>query len=1707
MRLPIRLLILFALALALPGLAAAQTFDLPGLGRDAGAYQQEMQRRFPAGGSQQQRLAAEQRAAQAEGRGDYAAAAAAWEERIGLGQPNGNHWLSLAQAQLRRQLPNNQRALQAAWRAFQLAPYGEPEIAPLLVIAEALHRMDRPVQQIEALEAILERVDSPEHRQRLEAARRAAGMLVRRVTTEPDADPARACLAFTNPPARRTDWQPGDWIRADPPIPSIAVEREGDLLCVAGLPWGASTRLILRAGLPGEDRQNLRQETAVAVAMPNRDATIAFDTGSFILPRGQEARIGVATVNVSAMTMRLVRVAERNLVPMRRDWTPGEALESWSASSISEDMGRILWEGRAELQRVEPNRTHRSILPLPDVLRSAGPGAYLLVLNQADGRRGEGRRTAALPFFVTDIGLTAWRGADGLAVQARSLQSAAVTAGLRVMLMARNNDILAEARTDADGLARFPAALLRGSGPLAPVAVHAETADDLAALSLEAASFDLSDRGATGQPHPGPVDAFLWLDRGIFRPGETVNATALIRDPAGRPLDLPIRLRLRRPNGQVAAEIVPPRQDGGAIFWPLRLSAGAPYGLWTLEALTDPDAPPVGRTTFRVEAFVPERLEVNAGPAPGPLVPGPQGLRVPVTARFLYGAPGSGLTGQAEMRLLHDPEPFPDWRGWRFGLAQEQFAPDLLTFQVPETDDQGSTTLTLDLPQAPDTTRPVKGEVTVSIGEPGGRETRTRLTVPVRARGTLVAVRPAFENDAIDAGGEAAFDIAAVSPEGRAVPATLRVRLVRERPNWRIVVRGSIARWETVWRDEPVDAQEIRVAAQQPQRFARRLPFGRYRLEVSDAGGLGITSIRFRSGWAGVESAEIPDRVDVAADRRAYAPGETARIRITPPFAGRASIAVLTDRLVSVREVAVSESGTEVEVPVDAAWGPGAYVAVTVFRPGETRQGQPGRGLGLAWVGIDPGPRTLAVTIDTPPLVRPRSRVEVPVRVGNAGGQVLLTLAAVDEGILRLTSFANPDPAAHFLGRRRLGVDIRDDYDRLIAPAEGELALLRQGGDEDAAADAIQPPQRVVSLFSGVVRAGPDGTAMVPLDIPDFAGELRLMAVAWEGTRVGAAAKPLTVRDQVVAEALLPRFLAPGDEARLSVLLHNIELPQGEIAAELTASGGLAIEGPSRLAATLATGARAQPFTTLRATEGGEGVLRLAVTGPGGFRVERESRIAIRSSRARVTEVAGAELPPGVELPLSPPIDRFVRNAWRATASFGAAVRYDVTGMLRAVEDFPLYCLEQSASRALALSAGITEEGDPDRAIRLQRAVDAILDRQRFDGSFAMWSASGEAHQWLTAYAVEALIRARTAGATVPEGALREALRFLDDAIEDTAADTPEERAAQAYRLHALALAGQPRLGAARRLMESLNELPTQLSRAQLAATFARGGDTVRAEQAFAAALAATGRRFWSFDYGSAPRDALATTLLLRESGLMPDRLSQALNTLPGAEFTPRRTSTQEQAWAVLAAQVLGQGTRAATVAVNGSALPPRPVVATSLSGPGVARNLGTAPVWASVSINGIPRDPLPAAREGLRVTRRFFALNGEPLDLDRLTQNTSFVLLIEVRAETNERHEAMVIHGLPAGWEIASRLPAGNVAGMPWLGTLTEVDNQPALDDRYAAAVTLTPGRAFARLAVRLRAVTPGSFELPGGEVQDMYRPGIFARQNTARITVLPGN
>lgn len=1669
--------------------AHAAPLDIPGLGTDASVYQRSLTARAPAGATPAARARADQAVADAQ-RGTPTAQVTALEARLSLGSPTPELWLALARAHLRTTPPNPARASQAAWTAYGQAAGGATEIPALLLLADALVVADRAEPAISALEAAQER--DPENaaiKVALVTARSRAGMLLRKVVNLPEADPPQACLMFTTSPSHRSDFVPGDWIRLQPPVPGAAITRQGDQICIAGLPLSTTIRVILRAGLPGEDGLMLRRETTAAIAMGSRAPRLMLDSRMFLLPRGQAMALSLGSVNLSSVKLKVLRLTERTLVPWSRENQLGSDLSSYAFSGQT-DTAATVWEGRADIPHWQPNVTARTRLPLPDVFGE--PGAYLVQVKPGDGTPDETESLSAQQVVMrTDLAPTVWRGTDGLTIQVRSFADAMPRAGVQVSLLARSNDLLGQATTDQDGIARFGAALLRGTGPLAPQSIHAMLGTELVALDLTAAAFDLSDRGVEGLPAPGPLDAFAWTDRGIYRPGETVHVMALLRDAAGAPAPVPAHVVIHRPNGQTLLDMVPERLGDASIHVPVTLAGSSPAGTWTVDIVADPKLPPIGRASFRVDAFVPDRMAVDVGAA-GPLVPKID-TSVPVTARFLYGAPAANLTGKATLQLTIDPDPPAALAGYTIGLVDEAFAPSQQEITLVPTDAEGKTAVPIRLATVPDSTRPIRAELDVAIDDPSGRASHGQTTLKVKPTGALIGIKPGFDG-AIDAGGEATFQVAAVNADGASTALGTRLKLVRERPDWRLVITGSLARYQTVWRDEPVVEADLALIAGQPAAFSRRLNFGRYRLEVVEKNGLAATSVRFRAGWVASDNPDTPDKVDVSVDRKSYKPGDTARVHVQAPFAGHATVLVLGGQVHSLRNVDVAEGGTDIAIPVTAGWGPGAYATVHVYRAGDGVR--PARAIGMAWLGIDPAPRTLAVRVDVPDRVAPRATLTVPVRT-SPGAWV--TLAAVDEGVLRLTNFKTPDPAAHYLGRRVLGLDIRDDWGRLIPPAEGEAAALRQGGDDGAGA-LPEIPQKTVSLFLPPVQAGADGVASIPVDLPDFNGQVRLMAVAWLGDAIGAGATPVTVRDPLVVEPLLPRFLAPGDEAQVAVQMQNLDLQAGDAVVTVSVDGPLAIVGDARVTATLAPGAQAiRPFT-LAGTGAGRGVIHLAIEGPAGFRLTRETAILVRPSRSPVALSNGGPLAPGAEVPIDPMLVRMIPGTGSARVTVGGPVRYDVGAMVDALQAYELNCLEQAASKGLPLAL---LPSTPDRAAQLQSALGTVLDRQRFDGGFGLWSANGEAEPWLSAYATEVLLRARPSGA-VPEGAMADAIKYLAGAYTDLP-DTPEGRASKAYSLYVLALAGQPKAGAARLLGEDLDALPTPLARAQLGAAFALSNDRPRAEAAFAAALASPARAYWDTDRGTALRDQAAMTLLLKESGLLADRLPDLIARLPGADLRAETISTQEQAWIAAAGVVLGRDGRPVRVAFDGAVAPPAPIVERVLTGPGRLRNLGELAVYETVSTTGVPTEAPTAQRAGMRVTRKFFTTTGEVQNLDQLRQNTVFVLLFEGRADDAQDHRALLMQGLPAGWEIAGRLTAGKTIGMPWLGDLTETEAQPAADDRFAATINLTVDEPGFRIAVRLRAVTPGRYEMPGATLSDMYRPGILARQAAARIAVLP--
>jgi uncharacterized protein YfaS (alpha-2-macroglobulin family) len=769
----------------------------------------------------------------------------------------------------------------------------------------------------------------------------------------------------------------------------------------------------------------------------------------------------------------------------------------------------------------------------------------------------------------------------------------------------------------------------------------------------------------------------------------------------------------------------------------------------------------------------------------------------------------------------------------------------------------------------------------------------------------------------------------------------------------------------------------------------------------------------------------------------------------------------------------------------------------------------------------------------------------VPVSVAGqgAGEPVFVTLAAVDDGVLGLTGFHAPDPVDHYLGKRRLGVDIRDLYGELIDPSGAVRGTVRSGGDGELSARQLanlpKRNTRVVSLFSGIVAVGPDGRAEIPLDLPAFNGRLRLMAVAWSPTKVGGAEETVVVRAPLVAELSLPLYLAPGDTADLVLGLHNLDGPAGDYQVALQADGAVAIDGAaSAFEVALAAGAEERRPIVLRAVEPGEGRLSLEVTGPGGARLVRDWSVSVRPAAPLDVNRLTAAIAPGASLTLDWAVaEGLFRDTARVDLRVNSVPEIDVAGVVGSLARDPYSFTQNAVSRAVAplyfgevaqsLGLGDTEA----RARELAEAVTDILARQVPRGAFApywlYWDERQE--EWLGAYALDILTRVREQGVAVPELSYRRGTRWLTRYLSQDPGDD-HGLAVQAYAYYVLARAGDMDAGRARRFFEAHGEfLPTALARAQIGAALARLGDLAAAKAAFDSlqggkggllSLVASRDVGSPYDYRSELREQAAVVTMMAESRVVAPQDITGLAARVAREVAEaERLSAQEMAWLLLMAHALEDLAVPIAISVDGQPVPASGTgpYAASFGGEepdgalATIRNEGENPVYVAASATGNPTGPFPAQANGFTIERRIVDRFGNPVDLSAVKQNDLLVVLIEGRNPSPDGGTATVVDMLPAGLEIESaQLFGGEGAGdFPWLPELSETLRTEAREDRFVAITDLAAHywqhEGGFRMAYLARAVTPGDFELPGIYVEDMYRPSVFARGPSSRLHIRP--
>ncbi|MBW3805043.1 alpha-2-macroglobulin family protein [Aeromonas jandaei] len=1545
-------------------------------------------------------------------------------------------------------------------------------------------------------------------------------------------DAPALALIFSGPLAPKANWQSwlgvseggkqvqGEWILAD----------DGRILYFPNVQPDKSYEVSLKAGL-GPSPQSWTLKTRPL------EAGASFTASGMVLPLRDELRLPISAVNVDEVNIDFFRVDAEYLPRFLAEYRPGSGMGNWELEQITKRAKRV-FSGRYALE-LDANRRETRLINVKEP-QLAEAGVYFAVMSPLGNYDWRKETTY---FAVSDMGLSARRYRDQLEVFVSSLASADPLKDVQLSLLDEKGNRLQVQTTDPQGHRRFDQ--VQGARLLL-----AEQGSHLAVLRLDGAALDLSTFDLGTQPWQAQ-QLYLFSGRDLYRPGERLDSEILLKGQDGQLLPgMAVELEVKQPDGQLLEQKRLLPDSLGAAHYGLRLPDDAPLGRWTINLKTA--AGSRFEWPFLVEEFLPERLKLQLGKGPdGEVTDLGAALTLPLQGDYLYGAPASATKAKAEVKISRATMPFTQWQEFTLGdvLLAEQ-ARDLEPLNLTlNAQGQGTFSLADEL----DGVRalgPLEVAYRVSLAEPGGRAVnRSRTQYGWPAGSQWPALKADFVADRVEGGKPLPFQILNLDEQGQPVAGAVKVRLINEYRDYYWHYADGEG-WKYEFNSQPYLEQEqtLQLDGKGPTPLTLQLAAGWYRLEVENSQGH-QSSLRVEIGsyaWGGGGEQARPDKIAITLDKRAYQAGDKAKVTLVAPRPGKGLLMVEDgDGLRWWQRIELMGAGGnakdargEFEIPVSPEWQRhdlhiSAQIAApdSASKPVSSQQGQSLRSVGLVPLTLDREARRLPLTLSAPDKAVPLTRLEVTATsTPNSRGRVVL--AAVDRGVLNISDYQPLDPFEIFFGRKRFAQDLFDNYGQVIPPQDGKLARLNYGGDRAPLkkGGALESRVEIAALWSGEVSFDQQGKAVIPLDLPNFNGELALMALAWNEQQVGEAERAVKVVAPLVAEIGWPRFGARGDETRALVQLRNMSGEDQTLSLAWTLNGGLKANG--ELPGTLSLKNGEEQWLTLPLTvTGASGVasLQLAASGKD-FAISRDWTLPLRSPWPAETRQRYQMLSPGQQMSFAPSeLAGLERANLQGLLSLSGTPPWDPAAQWQALADYPYACLEQTLSRAWPYLLTTADEraawSKPAEGKKAANEADvqrALLQRlQRLQlpsGGFGLWDGRSDEEQWLTAYAADYLLARKEAGDAAPEAMLNQALNRLQSYLTDSQygerwSSAPEHSrlAYQAYSAYVLARVGKAPLATLRLIWEQqADHARSGLPLLHLSLALSAMGDEQNAAKALSQALATErGDDYlggYLADYGSPLRDEALELSLLRQHKLAAERWP-ALSAKVADTLAHRQwLSTQERLallrlarfdpaadWQARVTSSLGSGSLSGSAPLQQGA--PEALAASTVT------NEGKGSLYVQRTLVGYPEQAPARISKGMSVTRSWFNSDGQPFDPAKVKVGDLVVVRLNVSSESAVP-DALLVEMVPAGFELENpalgnsiKLEELSIEGKPaWQSEWNDyLKHQEFRDDRYTAALDLSEG-SNQQLVYLMRAVTPGRYQVPPTQVEDMYRPELRA-------------
>lgn len=1325
----------------------------------------------------------------------------------------------------------------------------------------------------------------------------------------------------------------------------------------------------------------------------------------------------------------------------------------------------------------------------------------------------------------SNIGLSVKRGNDNsMLVAATNILSAMPMSEVELSFLDYQQQVLLNTKTDRNGMATFD--LKRK-----PFLLVAKKGQERGYLKLDdGGSLMLSRFDVSGVEVKQGLKGYIFGERGVWRPGDTMYISCIVEDKSGRlPADHPVEFNLISPQGQLYKRIVETSAENGFYLFTTSTEATSPTGNWLARVK-------VGGTVFekrlKVETVMPNRLKINLDFGDTPILSEDGAASGILKSQWLFGTPAKNLKAKVDASFYARKTAFKKYPGYHFDNPTANYSTETKTLFEGKLNDQGEAMIPLKWGGIKSAPGFLNAGILVKVFEPGGAFSVDSRVLPFSPYKSYVGLQvPEGQKPwgFLLTDRQYDFPVVNVDKNGNTLEGSQQVEVELYRVSWRWWWDDTGDGFSNFTQDKynkllKKDTVLLTSGVGKWRFSAPGGDWGRYLILVRDknSGHIAGQVVYFDDPWwqsrKNNTDPSAAAMLSFTSEKEKYAVGENISLQIPGSRGGRALISIESgSRIIKTDWVDMQDGQTVYTFKAEPEMTPNIYVNVSLLQPhAQTINDLPIRMYGVIPILIENSNTVLKPLITMPSEIRPEQKTSVTVSE-TSGKAMTYCVAIVDEGLLDLTRFKTPDPHAAFFAREALGVKSWDLFDQVIGAWGGGLErILTIGGDEAAAGAASQ---KGANRFKPVVKyLGPfhlkKGQKQTHnFQLPPYIGSVRAMVVAAGDKAYGFAEKTVTVKKPLMILSTLPRVLAPNETIRLPVTVFAMDKAIRDVVVTIQNNAFLDLVGNTTRHIDFSSPGEKMVYFDVKVKENtGVGKVKLTAVS-GNEKAGEEVEVDVRNPNPAITHVEEGTLAGGEQFKTAvKPIG--IPAKGKATLEISAIPPINLEKRLNYLIQFPHGCIEQITSAVFPqlvlgqlLNLSEREKAEAERNVRA--GIERYANFQRPDGGFSYWPGLPESDEWGTSYAGHFLIEAQRRGYLIPTELLqqwqiyqrRKANAWMPSTSNFYGGDLN-----QAYRLYLLALAKAPELGAMNRLREFKYLSPE--AKWRLAAAYQLAGyPKVAMEMVAGLSLTFPHRAAAGITYGSGLRDE---AMVLETLTLMNNRKDavKALRNVSAQLAGDNWYSTQTTAYSLIAISAYcganeNEERIMATASVNGknvnintsSYVAQVPVSTVDANTNVVLTNKGKNILYARLITEGQPiageEVPITNNTDILSVKVTYMSLDGNSISVENLQQGTDFIARVDIRNPgIRGKYNNMTLSQIfPGGWEILNTRML-DLENKYKSSSFTYLDIR---DDRVYTHFDIGEGETKVYY-VMLNAAYAGKYFLPGAYCDAMYDNTISA-------------